>query len=225
MLNNTWLNWEKKTVTPTVNFFANLSIYVRTSQFNEFVKMFKPNSKTTVLDVGVTSDETLKDSNLFEKLYKWPKTLTITTIEDSKKIKARYPKTRVIKVAARRRLPFKSKKFDVVVSWATLEHVGSRDMQQDFINELLRVGRKIFITTPDRAALYEPHTGFFFLHWLPLAWFRKISKIAGRKFWSEEENLNPLYVSDLEKMHFNRKIKFKVFRLFNFLPSHIIIFS
>jgi hypothetical protein len=81
----------------------------------------------------------------------------------------------------------------------------------------------VFITTPDRGAWYDPHTGFLFLHWLPLNWFRKICGLLNRGFWGIENNLNPLWISDLEKMRFRRKVKFKIFRMFNLIPSHIII--
>lgn len=225
MLNKpkTWSNWARETVTPVKHLFANLSIKVRTSQFREFEKILKPNPKLNVLDVGVTSDETLKDANLFEKLYIWTEKLTAVTIEDSGRIKTRYPKIKVIKTKRGEKLPFKSKKFDIAVSWATLEHVGNRKHQQDFINDMLRVGKKIFVTTPFRGAPYEPHTGFWFLHWLPLKWFRMICSLSGNKFWGSEDNLNPLLVSDLEKMHFSRRVKFRIFKMFYFIPSHIII--
>lgn len=220
---NKWINWERKTARPITRLFANLSIFVRTSQFKEFEEKIKPSSATSVLDVGVTSDETLKDSNIFEKLYKYPQKLTAATIEDPEKFECLYPKIKVIKIDPGKKLPFKPKSFDVVVSWATLEHVGSFGKQQDFINELLRVGKKVFITTPSRGALYEPHTGFFFLHWLPLSWFRKISKMLNRNYWSTEDTLNPLWVSDLEKMNLDRKVDFKIYRIFHLLPAHIII--
>lgn len=218
-----WSSWAEVTATPLKKFFTRLSVRLRTAQFTEFEKFIKPTSKDRVLDVGVTSDETLIDANLFEKLYKWPERLTIATIEDSKKIMKRYPKIKVVSIKRGKRLPFKSKSFDIVVSWATLEHVGSREKQQYFINELIRISKRIFVITPDRSALYEPHSGFLFLHWLPLKWFRKICLLTDNKFWSEENNLNPLFVSDLKKMRFTQKTTIKVYKIFNLFPAHIII--
>ena len=97
--------------------------------------------------------------------------------------------------------------------------------QESFINELLRVGKKVFITTPYRNAFYEPHSGFFFLHWLPLTLFRRICDKTGRKFWSDENNLNPLNISDLEKMKFKRRVNFRIYKTLKLFPSHIIIFE
>jgi hypothetical protein len=220
---NPWSQWAETTATPTKQFFANLSVKMRTSQFREFEKIIKPTSKDRILDVGVTSDESLKDANLFEKLYKWPKNLTAATIEDKDKIKQHFPKVKVVKIIPGKKLPFKSKSFDVVVSWATLEHVGSRKEQKDFIKEMLRVGNRIFITTPDRFAPYEPHTGFWFLHWLPLNCFRKICNLTNNKFWGDKKNLNPLTKSDLRKMHLGRKVEIKSFKMLRLIPAHIAI--
>ena len=112
-----------------------------------------------------------------------------------------------------------------MVSWATLEHVGSYKQQEDFINELLRVGKEVFITTPYRGTFYEPHSGFFFLHWLPLNLFRKICSFTGKQFWADEGNLNPLYVRDILKMKLDSKINIKVYKMFKIIPSHLIIYK
>ena len=213
------------TITHTKHILANLSIIVRTDQYKLFLKKMKPNLKSNILDVGVTSDETLKDSNIFERLYKWPNKITAATIEDVKEIKKLYPKIKGVKIFPHKKLPYKNKAFDIVVSWATLEHVGDYTDQDWFINELMRVGKKVFITTPDRAAIYEPHTGFFFLHWLPILWFRKLNVLFGNKFWSLPKNLNSLYVDDIKKMKFVRRVNIIKYRTFGIFSSHIIITS
>ena len=219
--------WDIKTrhtVTTTKMILADLSISVRTDQYNLFKKIIKPKRSWKILDVGVTSDEILKDSNMFEKLYPYQEKLTAATIENAKKIKKLYPKLKsVVTIKAHKKLPFKDKTFDVIVSWATLEHTGNYKDQEFFLNELLRVGKKVFITTPYRGALYEPHSGYLFLHWLPLSFFRKICALTGKKFWSKSEHLNPLWISDIKNMKLSRAIHVKIFKTFNFLPSHIII--
>lgn len=220
---NNWLNWEKNTKTLSKSLMANISVKIRNSQFKKFKEINRPNSNSKILDVGVTSDETFKDSNLFEKLYRWPEKLTVVTIESSKKLKRMYPKIKIVKIIPSEKLPFRTKSFDVVVSWATLEHVGGYKKQQDFLNELLRVGKKIFLTTPDRSAIYEPHTGFLFLHWIPLKWFRAICRLFNITFWSKEENLNPLWLSDIQRMKLTRCVKVEKNKLFNLFSSHIII--
>lgn len=223
------LNWTqraKSTITPIKHLLARMSMLVRGSQFKLLIDIFSPTAKTKVLDVGSTSDETLKDSNLFLKLYPFPRNLTTATIEDSRKIQKLYPKIRVEKITPGKILPYKDKTFDLAVSWATIEHVGGYGQQRFFINELVRVSKNIFLTTPYRGCPYEPHTGFWFLHWLPLSWFRWFCRLTKQDFLSQEKNLNPLFVNDIRQMSSRKdNIKIKVYKMFGILPSHLIIYS
>ncbi len=222
-MNKTWSDTAKGTITKTKHFLSDLAIKVRTEQFNIFLKNIKPQNNDKVADIGVSSDEILKETNLFEKLYPYPENLTAVTIEEKLKLKKLYPKIKVVKIKVGEKLPFKNSQFDIVTSWATLEHVGSFENQKKFINEILRVGKRVFITIPYRGCIYEPHTGFFFLHWLPLKIFRWICKKTGREFWSQDKNLNPLYISDLKKMLKNYKTEIIIYKMFWCLPSHLII--
>lgn len=221
--NNKWLEESPRTLTKLKLFFGNLAVYVRNRQYRDFMKIIKPGKETTVLDVGVSGIERIKGTNLFEKLYPYPNNLTVTTIEQKDIIRKNYPKINVVKVKVGCKLPFATKKFDVSVSWATLEHIGGYKKQEEFLNELLRVGKKVYITTPYRGCIYEPHSELFFLHWLPLKLFRTICILIGKNFWSSEDHLNPLYVSDITKMNLIRKVELKVYKTFGFIPSHIII--
>ncbi len=223
--NKKWLKESSKTVTPVKHFLSNLSLIVRSDQYGLFKKLMKPNKNSKTLDIGATSDETLKDSNMFEKLYEYSKKLTVATIEDIVKFRKLYPLLKSIKIYPGKKLPFNNKSFDISTSWATVEHVGGYKSQEDFINEMLRIGKKIFLTTPYRGCIYEPHTGLFFLHWLPLRFFRKICKLLNKDFWSVEENLNPLYVSDVAKMKLKKKVKIHIYKTFGLIPTHLVIYS
>lgn len=220
---NPWIEEAKTTITPTKHLLSKLSLKERINQYNLFKKLLKPSARTRVLDIGVTSDETFKDSNLFEKLYPYKERLTLLTIENVKKIQQIFPKATVVKIEPGHKLPFKDKEFDIATSWATLEHVGDYKDQRFFLSELIRMGKKIFITTPYRGCIYEPHTGFFFVHWLPLSTFRKICQNTGRTFWANKQNLNPLWVKDLYRMFPKGIIKVYIYKMFGFLPSHLII--
>jgi SAM-dependent methyltransferase len=55
-------------------------------------------------------------------------------------------------------LPFADGEFDIVFSNAVIEHVGDRERQRQLVSEALRVGRRIFITTPNCRFPIEVHT-------------------------------------------------------------------
>lgn len=220
---NVWVGEALNTVNSTKHLLSNLSVNVRTDQFQYFKSVTRPSPKKKILDVGVTSDETLKDSNIFERLYPYPKMLVAATVEDPKKFRKLYPNIKTVKVFPGKRLPFKDKSFDIVTAWATLEHVGGYADQEMFINELNRVGKKVFLTTPYRGCIYEPHTGLFFLHWMPIKFFRAVLRLLGKGFWSSYKHLNPLYISDISNMKLKDKFKKNIYKMFGLLPSHIII--
>jgi hypothetical protein len=87
-----------------------------------------------------------------------------------------------------------------VVSFAVIEHVGSRDQQRSFVHELCRVGRTCCITTPNRWYPIEFHTVLPLVHWLPPSWFRTLLRLLGKDFWAKEENLNLFSSSELRAM-------------------------
>jgi len=220
---STWSINSENTIDLTKNILSRLSLKVREDQLRQFIKKFKPLVDTFVLDVGVSPNENLPDTNYFEKFYPYPKSLVAVSVEDCSELKKRYPLIKIKKIKANKRLPFGKNFFSIVTSWATLEHVGGLPKQEFFLNELLRVGKHVYITTPYRWCFYEPHTGFIFLHWLPRKIFRNLCLIFGKKFWASEENLNPLGVKDIQNMKLIKKVNIHIYKIFGFIPSHLVI--
>ena len=98
------------------------------------------------------------------------------------------------------RLPMQDASYDWVVSSAVLEHVGHEDRQLEFIKESGRVGRNVFLTTPDRRHWLEFHTKLPFLHWLPKGCHRALLALLGKPFWAREQNLNLLTKTRLRRL-------------------------
>jgi hypothetical protein len=73
-----------------------------------------------------------------------------------------------------RRLPFRDGAFDVVFSNSVIEHVGDAASQQQFADEVARVGRAYWVQTPNRWFPVEQHLLTPFIHWLPKAWQRAV---------------------------------------------------
>ena len=55
--------------TPLVRFKSRVSLRARRAMFDRFMREFAPRRDTTVIDVGVTPDEKLVDSNAFEQFF------------------------------------------------------------------------------------------------------------------------------------------------------------
>jgi SAM-dependent methyltransferase len=168
--------------------------------FLRFMKVIDPGPETTVLDVGVTSDERYRESNYFEQMYPYPQNITCVGTEDGSHLQLRYPGLRYQQVIAGDRLPFRDGEFDVAFSNAVVEHVGSRGAQASFVGELCRVAKSVFITTPNRWFPFEHHTGLPLMHFLPPPVFRALLRKTRYAHWSEESNLNILTARELARL-------------------------
>ena len=118
----------------------------------------------SILDVGVTADRECGFSNFFEAMYPHPERITAFSDQDASWMCENWAGLKFVRGDARK-MPFADNSFDFVFSSAVIEHVGSREQQQQFLAECIRVARKhVFITTPNRWYPMEMHSGLPFLH-------------------------------------------------------------
>ena len=177
--------------------------------FQLFMETIHPGPDTTVLDVGVTSDESHKESNYFEQLYPYPQNITCVGTEDGSHLTRRYPGLRYQQVRPMEPLPFSDGEFNVAFSNAVVEHVGSRTAQRAFVDELCRVAKSFFVTTPNRWFPFEHHTGLPLLHYLPASAFRALLHNTQYRHWADEANLNILTAGELARL-FPSSVKVEV---------------
>ena len=148
-----------------------ISLRSRRRKLELFLEELRPTSETTVLDVGVDElpfgeGDGCTTLNFFEEHYPWPERITALGLYEGAGFRARYPHIRYVQGDACA-LPFADGEFDVVFSNAVVEHVGDRARQRQLVSEALRVGRRVFITTPNRWFPIELHTKLPLVHWFP----------------------------------------------------------
>ena len=182
------------------------SLKARKKMYERFMKKVNPSLEDEILDLGATPDVKLADSNIFDKLYPYKNKLTICSIEDCTNIVNDLGLKSFCFNEPKKALPFKDKQFKAVFCSAVLEHVGTREDQEFFINECLRVADNVFITTPYRYFPIEMHTFIPFLHWLPWHIFQKIVLLTKGEFWADINNLNLCSKRDIKKMNLRRNV-------------------
>ena len=170
----------------------------------EMVKMineyFKDIPLNDVLDIGTTNDMEYDHSNY---LIKNLENIKIFKSISDQKISSTYffkslTKSIIDDFTNEEVDQFQS---DLVLSSATIEHVGNFTNQLKMISNIIKLSKKNFlIITPNRFHPIDFHTQIPFIHWFPRKVHRTILSLIGLKFYSKEENLNLLSTTDLENL-------------------------
>jgi len=103
------------------------------------------------------------------------------------RIRRQYPEVEAV-VGDACRLPWPDNHFDGVYSNAVIEHVGDRQAQQQMAQEIMRVGKRWFVTTPNRWYPFEFHLRLPLVTWLP----GRLYLTAGR--WVAYSHVQKRYV-------------------------------
>ena len=179
---------------------------------NAYIQKFSLND---ALDIGTTNDFGYESSNL---LIKNLKNIKIFKSISDQKINSKFftkslNQSITVNLSKENIMNYSS---DIVISNATIEHVGNLENQIKMIENIINLTNKIFvITTPNKFFPIEFHTKLPFVHWFPKSIHRKILNLIGMNFFSKEENLNLLSKNDLINMlnNFKKKIKYKILHI------------
>jgi hypothetical protein len=186
----------------------------------------KDNNIIDALDIGSTENDDLESSNFLIK--------NLNNIQSYKSISDQEIKDKFFSSSLRKSITedlsseeidnFKS---DLVISNATIEHVGSLANQSKMITNIIKLSKKFFIlTTPNRYHPIDFHTKLPLIHWLPKNLHRKLLNKINLNFFAKEENLNLMSENDLRKILKTQNIKdYKFFyiRLLGFKSNFIVI--
>ncbi len=174
-------------VAPPRSWGERLTALARDRIYDDLIHYCRPGRDDTILDVGV-SDVVNDAANVLERKYPHQGRITAAGLGEGHAFKASYPKAAYHRIEANRPLPFADKHFDIATSNAVLEHVGSRQGQEFFVREMLRVAQRVFISVPNRWFPVEHHTGIPLLHYWNAS-FRLACDWFGRDAWTDEANL------------------------------------
>ena len=216
---------QKIYLTKHYSFFEKILLKKREEILSTLKKYLDDRDIIDVLDVGTTEDDNNESSNyLIKNLgnYKEYKSISDQTIKS--KFFSKTLKKSITEDLNKNEIDdFKS---DLVISNATIEHVGSLENQIKMCSNIINLSKKYFIiVTPNRFHPLEFHTKIPFIHWLPKKIHRKILKLIGLKFFSEEQNLNLL--SEYEFKLIMKKLNQENFDIQNinflFFKSNLIL--
>ena len=141
------------------SFYRLLQPRFREKRIRFFLDALHPGDATTILDVG---------GNVYdwEGIVPISSQITILNVAPTDS-SSEYPARFTYKMGDARHLPFPDQSFDIIYANSVIEHLRTYDDQKLFAQEALRVGRGVFIQTPNRWFPVEPHFVTLFLHYLP----------------------------------------------------------
>jgi SAM-dependent methyltransferase len=147
--------------------FSKLSRISRARKLELFDKIMNPTSPMKLLDVGAQIHPDNNEVRQLIDIYPWKDNISVVNIsaEHIATIKRYYPQIEAV-VGDACELPWPDKSFDVVYSNAVIEHLGSFEKQKRMAAEIMRVGKRWFVTTPNRWFPFEFHMRLPLVTWL-----------------------------------------------------------
>lgn len=126
-----------------------------------------------ILDAGVSGYQDYDHKvNFLLNDFKFPSfQYTGLAMEPVNNLAAQHPDKTFIRFGGMR-FPFQYRDFHWFFSNAVIEHLGDEDAQLCFVNEMLRISRNMFFTTPNKFFPVESHTNVFIRHWFTKSFYK-----------------------------------------------------
>lgn len=159
--------------------------------------MLHPVAADRVLDLGG------EDGRYLERFYPYRANITVLDLRHDPLVvlQQRFPEVNVVAGDARH-LPFPDCAFDIVFASSLLEHVGKMADQGQVAREIMRVGRRFFVATPNYYFPFELHYRAPFFHFLPHRWQRAIKDHMSLGWYPKGvwEEINLLTPGDIRRL-------------------------
>jgi hypothetical protein len=172
----------------------------RTKKFELLHSVFRPRPEDRVLDIGASGDVFLRYT--LEDVYPHPERIVAGGYDPREVLSARahYPRPCYAAFDGCS-LPFADKSFDLVFSNAVIEHILGEGRQEKFAQEVMRVGRSWFVTTPNFWYPFESHYHLPFIQFLPRPLQREYNRLLGTHIpKGEVQELGLLSASGLRRL-------------------------
>jgi hypothetical protein len=140
------------------SFYRLLQPGFREKRTRLFLELFAPTATMRILDIGGNVYD-WRDVPIESRIT----VLNVAPTDSSSEYPARFD----YRQGDGRQLPFEDQCYDIVYANSVIEHLQTYEHQRRFAREALRVGRRIFIQTPNRWFPVEPHFVTLFFHFLP----------------------------------------------------------
>lgn len=170
---------------------GSISSKLRNQRFAVFLEKLSVNSDSSILDVGGTG-QTWADTGL-------EKNVTLLNLHQPKQNDLEKGFTCVQGNALNMHV-FGEKHFDVVFSNSVIEHVGGKENQNKFVEEVRRVGRSYWVQTPNKYFPVEPHFLLPFFQFLPDPAKRKVGVLWPYSHYKRWDFSNDRILQDLEDL-------------------------
>ena len=141
----------------------------RRQRIELFLKLFQPGTATRILDVGGFAYD-------WEGVVPIESKITLLNIEHPPATQP-LPERFVEEIGDGCALKHADKTFDIAYSNSVIEHLHTWENQQRFAAEIRRVGKGVFVQTPNRWFPIEPHFVTGFIHFLPARLAKKLLPI------------------------------------------------
>jgi len=194
--------------------FSKLSLISRARKLELFNQIMKPVKEMKLLDVGAQINPNGHKEHQLIDTYPWKHNFAVVNIsqEHITVIKKRYSEVEAV-VCDACELPWDDKSFDVVFSNAVIEHLGSFERQKKMAAEIMRVGKRWFVTTPNRWFPFEFHMRLPLVTWLPGDSYLRIGHIISYNhirgkymFGAKRDDLRLMSASELQECFPGSKI-------------------